>query len=447
MCLFSIGLSFLGPAVAAQTVAIGGPSATPSSSPGLPVASLGQARTLTIDELQRLALAGNPELQAVRQEIAVARGLLTQTRLRPNPGVDLTMGTGRPLGSAGEREFELGYAHTFELGGKRAKRIDVGQVGVEIAELVVADRERRLVAEVKTRYAEVLAAERNLQMLNQLWELTDRAHQAAQHRVAEGEAAPVERALLQVEAGRLTADRLLASSAHARAVAALKLAAGIDTSDTIAVRGELAPPVLSLSLEDVIARALGERPDLKAARSEEVRAEAELRLARAERVPDVIGLVRYSRIQSQFPQLGVSPSGQLAPLRDTDHVLTMGVSIPLPFANRNQGNVEAAMARRQAAALRRQFVEQSVRTEAIVAHTQYIATLRALEAFGQDVVTQSQDSLEIIRASYDLGEVELLDLLQEQRRLVDTQRAYTEILKEHYVARAMLEAAVGTEVK
>ena len=107
------------------------------------------------------------------------------------------MGTGRPLGSVGEREIELGYAHTFELGGKRARRIDVGRVGVEIAELIVADRERQLIAEVKARYAEVLAAERNLRVLNDLWELTDRSYRAAQHRVAEGEAAPVERALLQ----------------------------------------------------------------------------------------------------------------------------------------------------------------------------------------------------------------------------------------------------------
>ena len=404
-------------------------------------------RELSIQDLQRLALAGNNELQAARQEIAAARGLLTQTRLRPNPGVDLSFGTGRPLGSAGEREFEIGYAHTFELGGKRDRRIDVGRVGVEIAELIVMDRERQLIAEVKTRYAEALAAGRNLQVLNELSELTDRAYRAAQQRVAEGEAAPVERALLQVEAGRLTADRLLAASASTRAVAALKLAAGIDASESIGVRGDLKPPAVALPLEDVIARALSERADLKAARAEEARGEAELRLAHAERVPDVIGLAQYGRVQSQFPQLGLTATGQLTPLRDTDQLLTVGVSIPLPFANRNQGNIEASMARRQAATLRRQFVEQTVRTEAIAAHTQYIATLRALEAFGQDVVDQSQESLKIIRASYDLGEVELLDLLQEQRRVVETQKAYTEVLKEHYIARAALDAAVGTEVK
>lgn len=412
-----------------------------------PIRSAQPSREVDVLELQRLALAGNIELQAVRQEIAAARGFLTQTRLRPNPGVDLTMGTGRPFGSVGERTFEIGYGQTIELGGKRAKRIDVGRVGIEIAELIAADHERQLTVEVKTRYSEALAAGRNVQMLSGLWDVTVRAYRAAQQRVKEGEAAPVERALLQVEVGRLTADRLLAASASTRALAALKLAAGIDATESIVLRGELKPPALALSLEDVTGLALTERADLKAARAVETRAEAEFHLARAERVPDVVAVARYGRVQSQFPQLGLTPIGQLTPLRDTDHLLTVGISIPLPFANRNQGNIEVSTARRQAATLRRQFVEQSVRAEVVAAYTQYIATLSALEAFNRDVVDQSQESLRIIRASYDLGEVELLDLLQEQRRVIETQKAYTEVLREHYIARAALDAAIGTEVK
>jgi cobalt-zinc-cadmium efflux system outer membrane protein len=200
-------------------------------------------------------------------------------------------------------------------------------------------------------------------------------------------------------------------------------------------------------MDEAIAKALSERPDLKAARAEEERANAEFRLARAERVPDVIGVARYGRVESQFPQFGTTSTGQLVPLRDTDHVLTLGVSIPLPFANRNQGNIETSTARRQAASLRRQFLEQSVRTEVIAAYTQYVAASQAIEAFGQDVVKQSQETIAIIRTSYDLGEVQLLDLLQEQRRLLETQKAYTEILKEHYVARAALEAALSAELR
>ena len=382
-----------------------------------------------------------------------ARQLSGRCRLTVGPRPDRVEALDvRDLRSAADGDDDVARleplaAAVVERDADDARRIDVGRVGVEIAELQVADRERLLRADVKVRYAEALAAGRNLEMLGEVSELTERTYRVAQRRVAEGEAAPLERALLQVEAGRLTADRLLAASAGARAVAGLKLAVGLDLTELLTLRGELREPSVALSMDEAIAKALSERPDLKAARAEEERANAEFRLARAERVPDVIGVARYGRVESQFPQFGTTSTGQLVPLRDTDHVLTLGVSIPLPFANRNQGNIETSTARRQAASLRRQFLEQSVRTEVIAAYTQYVAASQAIEAFGQDVVKQSQETIAIIRTSYDLGEVQLLDLLQEQRRLLETQKAYTEILKEHYVARAALEAALSAELR
>lgn len=412
-----------------------------------PLAQQPTDRALAAEDLEQLALARNRELLAARQDIAAARGLITQSRLRPNPALDVTFGTGRPLGSAGEQEFEIGYAHTFETGGKRTRRIDVARVGIEVAELEVADRERQVRADVRSRLAEVLAARRNLDVLRELVTLTDRASRATVQRVAEGEAAPVERALLQVELGRLTADRALSTSAAARALGALKLAVGLDAGDALSLAGDLVQPRLTLSLDSALASAFEQRPDLRAARAVERQAEAEVALARAERTPDLIGVARYTQSDSRFDQFGTTANGQLTPVADRDHMLTVGVSIPLPFANRNQGNIETAQSRRQAAMLRRQFTEDIVRTEVRAAYEHYLASAEALRTFDADVIKQAQEGMAIIRATYELGEVPLLDLLQEQRRLVDTQRAYTDILKEHYIAGAALIQAIGAEVK
>lgn len=413
--------------------------------PGSQISRATDGRSL--GELTQLALQGNAELRAVRQEIAAARGFLSQAGLRPNPGLDFALGTGRPLGSAGEREFDIGYAHTFELGGKRARRIDVASVGIAIAELQVADEERRLRAEVKRRYADTLAAGRDLEVIGELAELNSRGAAIAQRRVEEGEAAPLERALLQVEVGRLTAERVMAASTGTRALAALKLVAALDLQLTLDIKGDLAAPRVTLTFDEALTRALESRPDLNAARRQEQRAAAEVARARAERVPDVIGLVRYSQTASAFDAFGTTATGQIAPVRDTDHMLAVGVSIPLPFANRNQGNIQAALAQQQAASLRREFAEQSVRADVTAALTQYTAAARALEAFNQDVVAQSEESMKTIRTTYELGEVQLLDVLQEQRRFVETQRAYTQVLKEYFVAHVALEEAIGVELR
>jgi len=407
----------------------------------------GQGVAIGVDDFLRLALERNADLLAVRQDIAAARGFLTQSRLRPNPGLDVSVFSGRPVGSPGEYGFDIGYAHTFELGGKRARRIDVAQVGVAMAELLVADRERLLRADIKTRFAEALAAARNVSTLAEIYELNDRSLRLATQRVAEGEAAPLEQSLLQVEVGRIAADRLLANATAARAFGALKLASGIAPAEMLTLRGELTAEGVAISLDAAVERALAQRPDLKAAREEEVRAQAEQRLAQAERVPDVIGLVRYGQTTTQFDQLGLSPSGAVVPLRDKDRTLTAGVSIPLPFANRNQGAIQTADARRQAASLRREFIEQSVRSEVQTAFAQYSAARQATEVFDKQVMQQMQQTMNTIRTSYELGESHLLDLVQEQRRQVETQKAFTDVLKELYIARAALEAAVGGEVR
>lgn len=399
------------------------------------------------EDFQRLALERNADVLAARQDIAAARGFLTQARLRPNPGLDVTVSSGRPLGSPGEGGIDVGYAHTIELGGKRARRIDVAQVGVDVAELLVADRERLLRADIRTRYAEALAAARNVSTLGELLELNQRSARVAILRVSEGEGAPLEQRLLEVEVGRIVADRALAAGAAERAFLALKVAAGIPPAEPLTLHGELTTPGVAITLDEAIERALAQRPDLRAMRAEEARAEAELRLARAERVPDVIGVVRYGHDSSGFEQFGTTASGGIVPLRDTDHILTAGVSIPLPFANRNQGAIEAASARLRAAALRREFVEQSARADVRAAYAQYVGARQAVEAFDRQVIQQVQETVNTIRTSYELGESPLLDLVQEQRRLVDTQKAFTDVLKQLYVARALLDAAVGADVR
>ena len=454
LCCLVLSLSAVGvPTAAGQSIFDSSSERAPAFGAAAPPPDAAQTRTLAgqglgAEDFQRLALERNAELLATRQDIAAARGFLTQARLRPNPGLDFTVSSGRYLGSPGERGIDVGYAHTIQLGGKRAKRIDVAQVGIDVAALLVADRERLLRADIQTRYADALAAARNFSTLGELLELNQRSFGVAVQRVSEGEGAPLEQRLLEVEVGRIAADRFVAAAAAERAFLALKVTAGIPASEPLALRRELTTTAgVAITLDQAVERALEQRPDLKAARLEEARADAELRLARAERVPDVIGVVRYSQNASRLSQFGTTSSGQLVPLRDTDHIVTAGVSIPLPFANRNQGAIETASARVRAAALRREFVEHSVHADVRAAYTQYVGARLAVEAFDRQVMRQVQETVNTIRTSYELGESPLLDLVQEQRRLVDTQKAFTDVLKELYVARATLEAAVGAEVR
>ena len=81
--------------------------------------------------------------------------------------------------------------------------------------------------------------------------------------------------------------------------------------------------------------------------------------------------------------------------------------------------------------------------EITAAYRRFEASQRARAIFEGTVLDRSQDNVRIIRAAYSAGELRLFDVLNEQRRLVDTQRAYTEVLKEYFLSVVELERAIG----
>jgi cobalt-zinc-cadmium efflux system outer membrane protein len=87
-----------------------------------------------------------------------------------------------------------------------------------------------------------------------------------------------------------------------------------------------------------------------------------------------------------------------------------------------------------------------VREEVSTAFRRYQTARQALAIFDEGVIRQSQENVRILRAAYQLGEIRLMDVINEQRRLVDTQRAYTELLKEARLAEVELERAVGAPI-
>ncbi len=407
-----------------------------------------QFDSVTPDRLVDLALSRNLELLAARERLAEAQGLLLQAGLRPNPAIDISLANGDVLNSSGERELSFAYSHTFELGGKRERRIDVAQRGIELTRCQIANRERLLAAEVRIRYAEALSAIRNLQNADELIRLTDQSFTLAKARTEAGEAAPLEQGLLQVEVNRISSDRLMFASQVERSLLEAKLLAGLPLDQDLRLSDSWKTPTELPQLQNAVEIALSRRPDVAAARIREQLADAELQLAKSGGTPDLMARGGYSHVQSSFDQFGFSqPGGNLVPLRDKDNIITGGISILLPLANQNQGNIEAAIARQRAARLERESLERIVRQEVLAALSRLAAARRALQLFDAGVIGQSQENLRVVRGAYQLGELRLLDVINEQRRLIETQRAYTELLRDAYVSAVELERATGAPVK
>ena len=66
--------------------------------------------------------------------------------------------------------------------------------------------------------------------------------------------------------------------------------------------------------------------------------------------------------------------------------------------------------------------------------------------YGSGVRDQAAHNLDIVRQTYSYGRTTLLDVIAEQRRYIDIETGYTDILLDAYTARIALEQAVGTNL-
>lgn len=394
---------------------------------------------LSLNELINRALETNQDLAADRLEIEKAKARLDQARLRPNPTLEFEQESGRLVGNGGDGNFTVGASLPIEIYGRRTARINYAQIAIEASEAEVRNRERILVANVLTNYAEALAALRELEATENLLELDLQTTRFVQIRVNEGDTPPLELNLLQAEVERLRSRRQLAESRLQSALTQLKILAGLSFDEPLRLSEQISSailPVLPATPDAAVDIGLRTRPDVLLARIEEQVSTAGLRLVRAQSRPDLTAYTRYSQGRSVIDT-------SIANFPQRDRSLTFGVAVGIPIFNKNQGaKAEAEINIRQAKA-RLEFAERVVRGEILAAYQKIEAASRAVSTLETAAIPRMTNNVETFRKVYEIGEIKITDLINEQRRLLDANRDLTEALTLRYRANADLLIALG----
>jgi cobalt-zinc-cadmium efflux system outer membrane protein len=401
------------------------------------------ANGLSLDDAIARALQQEPSLRAARAEVDVARGMQLQAGLRPNPSVAVDR---REEPSGTDNQTTIAVQWPLDLF-RRKGRITVAEREIAATRLAAADRERLLASDVRARYGDVLGAVRNLAILDDIVTASRRQLDLLRARVDEGASPPLERDLLDVELRRLEADRLLQAGRTEAALFELKRVLGMQAGAALAVREELedlvqretASPVAASSTPSV----LQQRADVRQAEARLTVADAAIERARADGRFDVSLSGNYMRMNAGFPQLGFTQNGSLQRVGGLFHYVSIGATVTVPVLNRNEGSVAAARAAREGAAAALDASRLAAETEVMAARTLDEHARQALDLYGAGAQALARQNLAVVGQSYELGRVTVFDVLAEQRRYLDVQRAYTEALQAAYEARTALTRALG----
>jgi outer membrane protein, heavy metal efflux system len=398
------------------------------------------AREFPIDQLLDRALRENPELQAARAEVEAARGRLLQAGLRPNPTLDVGV---QQSVTGPDNNVMVGVTLPLDLNRRQAGRRGVAEWELALKQAQVAERERGLRAEVRLKAGEFLAARRNLGITEELLEANRQALGLVRERVRRGSTPSLEENLMLVEVNRLDASREILASRVEVLRLQLGTLLGLEPDIPLSVRGDLRLSPVKLRREEGLTQALATRPDLLAARAELATAGARVRKEEAEGRWDASVNVGYMRQDFGYDLSGLSERGELRPISDIFHYVGGGFTVTLPVRNRNQGHIAAALAEAKAAERRVEAAALVVRQEVASAFMQQEAAERALSTYTRGVWEVARQNLAVVRKAYELGRHPLLDVIAEQRRYIEVEMEYTDVLKHVYDAVVELERALG----
>jgi len=394
-------------------------------------------------ELVTRALASNPTLLAQRQQIAVAHGEVTQARLRQNPS--LTLGGLKEV-NGDDNAINVSGSLPLELFGRRARRTEVAVSKEEATQQSVADQERLLAGEVRMRFGQALAAIRDLQFVEQLLQVNRDSLRLMEDRAREGAAPPLDADETRVEMNRIETLRIDYQAKAEVALLALKETVGVDPDEVIRLNGQLELAPQEYDRKQLLQLAMDHRPDLAFQRANEALAGAKLRSDRATGKPDASIFGGYERPDSGFSQEAFDAAGNLRPIRQRFNYATFGLNINLPLFNRNQGAIAADAAGIRAARSEIAAVNLSLRHEVVQNLIRFNGAQARVTVYRSGVRDQAAHNLDVVRQTYSYGRTTLLDVIAEQRRYIDIETGYTDILLDAYASHISLEQAIGANL-
>lgn len=379
------------------------------------------AAPLTLKTALGLALGANPDLAATGRELEAVEATIIQAQVRPNPEISALIEDTRRA----TRTTTLQLNQPIELGGKRAARIDVAERDRDAASAELDAKRAEIRAAVAAAFFDVLVAQERLRLAQASVELAQRATNAASRRVTAGKVSPVEETKARVAEAGVRVELTLAGSDLATARKRLAGTWGNTAPRFERAEGSLEalPPLPALA--DLNGR-LATSPYLLRARIEVDRRLALANIERSRRVPDLTVSLGAKRNE----ELGLNQA-------------ILGVSIPIPIFNRNQGNVLEALRRTDKARDELSAVEIRLSNELAFAYERLNTAHLETESLQREILPGAQSAYDAATKGFELGKFSFLEVLDAQRTSFQAKSQYLRALAEAHRSAAEIERVLG----
>lgn len=390
-----------------------------SATSALPAAA--QVSTLSLDQALQSAFANNPELAAAQWEVGIAQGDRQQAGLIPNPELSWEAEDTR----SESRTTTVTLSQPLELGGKRGARIDVARRAQDAADVELERQRNGLRADVIQAFYRSSTAQQRWQLTEQSVQLAERGLRVAEGSIKAGKSSPVEATRAQVQLSQVRLELRRAERDLADAYQQLAQVTGAPQASFARVKEpDSALPAMPGSA--TLLSRLPETADMRLAQLQIIQKEAALSLEKTQRIPDLT-----VSVGSQYSET------------DRERVNVVGLSMPIPLFDRNQGNILAAARRADQSRDLRNASELRLRSEVQASLDQWTTANSEVEAFNRVILPAAQSAVDTATRGFAMGKFNFLEVLDAQRTLIDARSQFIQATADATDAWVRIERLFG----
>jgi cobalt-zinc-cadmium efflux system outer membrane protein len=387
----------------------------PSAQTPAPAGSASSGAVLTIEQAVREAVDHNLALLAERFNLSVAQTAVLTASLKPNPVVTVNlMRPDQALVDAGISPYEQVFRtdYVLERGSKRDRRVEQASLAKSVVELQLLNTTRALILDVDNAFTDVQLAKLNLTLARENLDAFNNVVQINTERVRTGDLSQVELSRSRLAALQFQNEVRQQETKLRTARNRLSTLIGRGPNgDALDVSASLRQDPTALDYDALRRQSLEARPDLRAARADQARSVADLRLQIANRTIDYTVSGEYHR------QEGAEVHG---------NSYGFFFSAPLPLFNRNQGEVARAQLQQTQLQTRVQALENDIASELTTAYAEYTTARDVVDSIEHQMLSQAQDVRTATEYSYRRGEATFVEFLDAVRAFNDTMQSYNE---------------------
>lgn len=392
---------------------------------GISQENKGPAEILTLQQAVERALENYPALQIQRYAIEQALGQKTTAGLLPNPVLsyykeDLDL-RGQKVG---EEVFSAGLPLNFLW--NRWPQANAANAQVEAENISLLNVQRLVKFEVQKAFVECYYAAQSHDAWQKAAAVFKQAATTGKIRLTDGDISGYEQQRIALEQQRY---QKAASEAQMEFINSRRRLAFLlePTRSEIPFEpaGDFQTSAPEIDLENLLAHALQNRPDLQAARAIARSKQAALRAAKWQRLPAAGVSAGYKKQVDDFKGAVVQ------------------VNLDFPLFDRNQGGVHSARAAHEQQITATGLLEKQIALEVRQAYDRYRLYRELLETRDDE---QPESMLEIAQFSYAEGEMPLIELLDGVRAYSEAFQTRFDLLLKYQLSIFELEKVAATVI-